>query len=256
MLVVSLAGSLLLVGGSPEIPEPATTDEVPAPTGTAAEVPPPVDEFTPVAEPVAADTTAPEVASAGATPPRQNSFASAGPVEEDGSPVARAKPGQFGMQFTFGGLAPLSIAGINDLGVGRLLFSEIGFRRVTERLIIPFSIGAGVFHHSIEGGSKQNDFGLAASVGVLKPFRVWRRISPYFGGMFHVHYVDPTGPDNWLVNVAIGPTIGTEFYIGHRVSLLFQADARVGINAFDGLTQVSAATSLAAGGQTGLVFYF
>ena len=170
--------------------------------------------------------------------------------------VRRAEAGDWGMQFTFGGLAPLSIAGVRDLGVNRLLVTELGFRRVTENWIIPFSIGAGVFHHNPDDGSSQNDAGLSASFGLLKPFRVWRRISPYAGGMFHFHYLDPTGANNWLVNVSIGPVIGTEFYVGDRVSLLFQGQFDVGINAFDGLTQVHASTSLAAGGQTGLVFYF
>lgn len=251
MVVVAIAG---LLSTSPELPEPTPVAETPAPVEAEPTPVEPAPVDAPVAAPIA--PTPPPAEIDDEVAPRKKRFASDGPAEEDGSPVERAKPGHWGMQFTFGGLAPLSIAGINDLGVGRLLFSEIGFRRVTQNLIIPFSIGAGVFHHAVDGGSKQNDFGLAASVGVLKPFRVWRRISPYVGGTFHLHYVDPTGPDNWLVNVSIGPTIGTEFYIGHRVSLLFQADARLGINAFDGATQVSAATSLTAGGQTGLVFYF
>jgi len=176
---------------------------------------------------------------------------------DDDSPVDRAEDGMWAMQFTFGGLAPLSIAGINDYGVNRLLFTELGFRRVFKRVILPFSVGAGVFHHNPDGaGGSQNDAGLAATVGVLVPFRVWRRISPYAGGQFHLHYLDPTGDNNWLVNVALGPVLGIEFYIAHRVSLLFQGQALVGINIFDGLTQVAAATSIMAGGQTGLIFYF
>lgn len=162
----------------------------------------------------------------------------------------------WGMQFTFGGLGPLSIGGINDHGVNRLLFTELGFRRVFPRVIIPFSVGAGIFHHNPESGSSQNDAGLAATVGVLVPFRVWRRISPYAGGQVQLQYLDPTGDNNWLVNLGLGPVIGIEFYIAHRVSLLFQGQALIGINIFDGLTQVNAATSLMAGGQTGLIFYF
>ena len=116
--------------------------------------------------------------------------------------------------------------------------------------------GAGVFHHNPDEGGKQNDAGIAASVGILKPFRVWRRISPYAGGIVRFAYLDPTGDNNWLVNLAIGAVIGTEFYVGDRVSLLFQGQLDVGANIFDGLTQVRAATSIAAGGQTGIVFYF
>ena len=44
--------------------------------------------------------------------------------------MARFEPGQWGMQFTFGGLAPLTVAGLRDFGINRLTFTELGFRRV------------------------------------------------------------------------------------------------------------------------------
>jgi hypothetical protein len=252
-LVVCLS-SLAFGGVQPTLPEP-----------TAA----PAD---PVAEPVPEPTPEPEPAPVLAAPPEpvtatDDESATRRDDDDDdddddderdgrGRKIERAKPGHWGMQFTFGGLAPLSIAGIRDHGVYRLLMTELGFRYVADKVIVPFSVGAGVFHHNPNQGSKQNDAGLSASVGVLKPFRVWRRISPYFGGMFHLHYLDPTGDNNWLFNVAVGPVIGTEFYVGDRVSLLFQGQLDVGINMLDAVTQVRASTSLAAGGQTGLVFYF
>jgi hypothetical protein len=175
----------------------------------------------------------------------------------DTSPVVRAQDGNWGMQFTFGGLAPLSIAGVPDRGVNRLLFSELGFRRMFKNgWALPFSIGAGVFHHEPDGASAQNDVGLAGSVGIRKYFRIWRRIAPYVGGDLRLHYLDPTGDNNWMVGIGLGPVLGIEYFVGDRVSLLFQGEAVLGIAVFDGLTQVRAATQVAAGGQLGLLFYF
>lgn len=239
----------------PELPEPGTAAE-PTPTPTSEPG---------SGEPVATPEPEPEPEPESEPAPRHREVdderaprASDDDDERDsrGRKIERAEPGHWGMQFTFGGLAPLSIAGIRDHGVNRLLLTELGFRYVTKRVIIPFSLGAGVFHHSPDEGGKQNDAGLSGSVGVLLPFRVWRRISPYAGGMLHLHYLDPTGDNNWLFNISIGPVIGTEFYIGDRVSLLFQGQLDIGITVLDAITQLRAATSLAAGGQTGLVFYF
>jgi hypothetical protein len=265
-LAVCFAWQSFVVGAAPTLPLPEdVAASEPAPASEPATEPAAVDE---PAAPSPFDGPAPPAAETppAAAPARDTEVAPRAEDRDDDDDdddtrgrrrtVRRAGEGDWGMQFTFGGLAPLSIAGIRDHGVNRLLMTELGFRRVTENFIIPFSIGAGVFHHNPEEGNAQNDAGLAASVGILKPFRVWRRISPYAGGMLHLHYLDPTGDNNWLVNFSIGPVIGTEFYIGDRVSLLFQGQFDVGANVFDGLTQVRAATSIAAGGQTGLVFYF
>jgi hypothetical protein len=261
--MVQLAVVLALQSSSfvyaPALPEPATdplaSEPVPEPT------PEPTPEATPdpTPEPTAEPTPEPSVAATDdESAPRAAPRGGDDDDDDDGPrrTVRRAEQGDWGMQFTFGGLAPLSIAGVRDHGVNRLLMTELGFRRVTENFIIPFSIGAGVFHHNPDEGGTQNDAGLAVSFGILKPFRVWRRISPYGGGMLHFHYLDPTGDNNWLVNLSIAPVIGTEFYVGDRVSLLFQGQIDIGANIFDGLTQVRAATSIAAGGQTGLIFYF
>jgi hypothetical protein len=127
---------------------------------------------------------------------------------------------------------------------------------INDKWVIPFGIGAGVFHHEPDSGPAQNDVGLSASVGALRSFRVWRRIAPYVGGNLHIHYLDPTGDNNWLVALGFGPVIGIEYFFRDRVSLLLQGQAMVGLNIFDGLLQVQAATQIAAGGQMGLVFYF
>lgn len=242
---------------APALPEPGATEPEP--------IAEPQPDPQPQPEPVPEPELAPEPTPPPATPVAARDDERAPSVDDDREtkdewgdrrPVRRGESGDWAMQFTFGGLAPLSVGGIGDFGVNRLLITELGFRRVLDKVIIPFSIGAGVFHHNPDGAGKQNDAGLAATVGVLVPFRVWRRISPYAGGQFHLHYLDPTGNNNWLVNVSLGPVLGIEVYVHDRISLLFQGMATLGINVFDGLTQVSAATALMAGGNSGLVFYF
>ncbi|MBK8234938.1 MAG: hypothetical protein IPK74_05240 [Deltaproteobacteria bacterium] len=256
---------MLGTGGAspPELPDSGTTPTVSQPAVTATTEPAAEVESTAAASPAepapraAEPADTPVVASAAtdgdARPPEASTRARGdGPRRN----VRRGEPGDWGMQFTFGGLAPLSIAGIRDHGINRLLMTELGFRRVTKPLIVQFSLGAGVFNHSPREGESENDAGISASLALLRPFRVWRRISPYAGGMLHFHYVDPDGRANWMFNFSFGPVIGTEFYIGDRVSLLFQGQADLGITAFHGLMQVRAATSISAGGQTGLIFYF
>jgi hypothetical protein len=234
-------------------PDPFSPDD---PDPTAVPDPTIAPEPTPTPQPTAAAVDT-EVA------PRAASTAAADDAAEpDTKPVVRSREGLWAMQFTFGGLAPMSIGGINDYGINRLFMTELGFRRVFRNgWTLPFSIGAGVFHHNPEDQEgidtpNQNDVGLAATVGILKSFRVWRRIAPYGGGQFHLHYLDPTGDNNWNVGLGIGPVLGIEYYVGDRVSLLLQGQAILGFQIFDGLLQVSAATQISAGGQTGLVFYF
>jgi hypothetical protein len=176
-------------------------------------------------------------------------------VDQEKKLVTR-QPGDWGMTFTFGGLAPMSIAGINDFTINRLLFSELGFRAVLKRVVIPFSVGAGFFSHRPENGGDLGDVGVAASVAVLADFRVRRRIKPHAGGALHLHYVDPSGRSNYLFNFSFGPVIGIEYFFASRVSLLLQGKLNVGFNVLDGLTQIDFGTIVAAGGQMGLTFYF
>ena len=161
------------------------------------------------------------------------------------------------MQFTFGGLAPMSVAGIDDFTVDRLLFSELGVRRALPRgWAIPFSVGIGVFHQDPAQGEDETDVGLSASVGFRRSFRVWRRIAPYFGADLRVTYLDPAGTNDWLVGLSLGPNLGIEYFFADRASLLLQGDISVNLNIYDGLVQVRTATQVSGGGQMGLVFYF
>jgi hypothetical protein len=255
-LLVALAAPPTLPPDRTAAAEPAAEPSDPAVPAEPSE-PALVD---PTSEPTAEPQPTPEPVVT-PTPASDDEVAPREEVDEDekdaDGPVSRFEAGQWGMQFTFGGLAPMSVGGVRDFGVNRLLFSEIGFRRVlSNQWVIPFSIGAGVFHHNADAGDSQNDVGIAASVGVQRYFRVWRRIAPHVGGRMRIDYSEPNGRSNWRFGFGIGPVLGIEYFVGDRVSLTMQGEALVGLYAFDGLLQVEAATRLDAGGQMGLVFYF
>lgn len=231
----------------PDLTPPFDVPPAAAPPGGTSTAPPAAAPAATVAAP--APSPAPGVAAA----------APVGPTElPDTKPVVRAGPGNWGMTFIFGGLAPLSVAGLGDQSLADgLIFTEIGVRRVFKRVVVPFSFGAGVTRRQTTGESKPAvSAGLSASVAVLRGFRVWRRIAPYFGGFLHTHYVDAAGPNNWLVNVSVGPILGIEYYLGDRVSLYGQGIVGVGPSFSKYSVQWVARTAIAAGGQLGLTFYF
>lgn len=248
-LSVAFALSLMLTqpeaaaGGAVAVPAWQPTSEVQA-------QPEPV--ATPAPEPVTAPPT-PAPTPPPATPQPQP----VGPNPPDTQPVVRAAPGNWGMTFIFGGLAPLSIGGLGDLPLtDSLMFTEIGVRRVFKRVVIPFSFGAGVAHKKTQGESPVYSAGFSASVAVLKGFRVWRRIAPYAGAFLHTHFIDSRGPGNWLFNVTVGPILGIEYYLADRVSLYGQGIFGVGPSIGKGTVDFVARAAMAAGGQLGLTFYF
>ncbi|MBL9103521.1 MAG: hypothetical protein JNL82_21420 [Myxococcales bacterium] len=207
----------------------------------------PIATPTPAAAPVttSAPTPAPAPPAASQSPP------------PDTQPVVRAAPGNWGMTFIFGGLAPLSLAGSDQSFGDGLLFTEIGVRRVFKRFVLPFSFGAGVARVQTPGqATPATAAGISASVAILKGFRVWRRIAPYFGAFLHTHYVHPPGPGNYLVNISVGPILGIEYFIADRVSLYGQGVVPIGPDITRSGVSVTARTAVAAGGQLGLTFYF
>ena len=257
-----LLGLLLCIAGPDAEPEPPDLPEEPAePEEPEA---PEEPEEPAVPEPAATPQPAPAPAST-TTPVFQATDTEAAPLaarsddddDDDGErKVKTREDGDWAMSFVFGGLAPMSISGINDFTVNRLLFSELGFRKVLPKVVIPFSVGAGVFSHRPSGTSSLGDVGLAASFAVLADFRRGKRVIPHAGAALHLHYVEPSGPSNYLINIALGPVIGIEYFFASRVSLLLQGKLNIGFNILDGLTQVDVATLVAAGGQMGLSFYF
>jgi hypothetical protein len=173
------------------------------------------------------------------------------------------------MSFAFGGLAPLSIAGLNDLKVNNLIFTEVGVRAVLPQIVIPFSFGFGTAVNAPQGAGTTTDFGISASVAVLKGFRVWRWIAPYFGGAFHLQYTQPGGTSQYDVNLSLGPLLGIEFFIADRVSLFMQGVLLIGLDFANAnatvppaapnyvqTTTFSMQTVISGGGQMGLTFYF
>jgi hypothetical protein len=250
ILVASTAMGLALTAVQAALSPPDTTPPFDVPPAAAA----------PVAAAASEPASAPAAPAPTASPgPGVTAPTPVGPTElPDTKPVVRAGPGNWGMTFIFGGLAPLSVAGLGNQALADgLIFTEIGVRRVFERVVVPFSFGAGVTHRQTAGASKPTvSAGLSASVAVLKGFRVWRRIAPYFGGFLHTHYVDAAGPNNWLVNVSVGPILGIEYYLGDRVSLYGQGIVGIGPSFGKDTVQWVARTAIAAGGQLGLTFYF
>lgn len=254
--------TLLALALSSAPPEAATSDSSdsaiaawqPAAEPSAAESPVSPDSST-IATPEPAATTA-------AAPPSPSTSASApAPADDkppDTRPVVRAAPGNWGMTFIFGGLGPLSVAGHGDQPLADgLMFTEIGVRRVFKRFVLPFSFGAGITHRTREGTTRPEvSAGVSGSIAVLKGFRVWRRIAPYTGAFLHVHYIDAPGPDNWLVNLSVGPILGIEYYLADRVSLYGQGVFAIGPDITRQSVQVVARAMMAAGGQLGLTFYF
>ncbi|WAS94591.1 hypothetical protein [Nannocystis punicea] len=218
----------------------------------------------PVDSPVSGDsssTATPEPASVATAPPAATPSppAPAGDGKlPDTQPVVRAAPGNWGMTFIFGGLGPLSVAGLGDQPLADgMMFTEIGVRRVFKKFVLPFSFGAGITHRTREGTSRPEvSAGVSGSIAVLKGFRVWRRIAPYTGAFLHVHYLDSPGPNNWLVNLSVGPILGIEYFLADRVSLYGQGIIGIGPQFTRQSVQFVARAMMAAGGQLGLTFYF
>jgi len=236
-------------------PLPTLTATSAAPVAPVAPIAP-----TPVAaSPVAPVAPPPPVAPATVAPPPAVPAPVVTPAQPpDTQPVLRAAPGNWGMTFIFGGLAPLSLGGLGDRKIGDgLLFTEIGVRRVFKRVVIPFSFGAGISRAQPDGTTaKTTSAGVSASIAVLKGFRVWRRIAPYWGAFFHTHYIHSGGAGNWLLNFSVGPILGIEYFLADRVSLYGQGIFGIGPDITRSTVSVNASSAIAAGGQLGLTFYF
>lgn len=191
--------------------------------------------------------------------PATSSTTTSGPPDD--ATVVRAAPGNWAFSFLFGGLGNMNVSGQTNLKVNNLLFTEFGARAVLGSIIIPFSAGLAIGANVPKMGDTATDFGLSATVGVVKTFRVWRRIVPQFGGSFHFHYLDPATPGgaantDWQVGLSLGPVLGVEYYIADRLSLLAQGTFQFGIAITDPVAAVSLGTSISGGGQLGLNFYF
>jgi opacity protein-like surface antigen len=263
-LVVAAVSFLLLSGGAaraqvdqpPPAPVP-TPAPAPAPAPLPAPPPPPPPPPPAPAAPPPAAPAAPAPAPAVAT------------RLPDDSPVVRAKGGDLGFFFRFGGLASLD-NGNNGRTVNGLVLTQVGLKlAISDKLMIPIYFGTGLQHSSLgdcPDGSDctSTDAGIEAGAGFEYHFRIWRRISPFVGASLGLGYVNPSGNDNWNLGVGFGPSVGVEYYIADRVSLtaqylmVFQLAYQKGAATLIGSD--SAVTTFAfqtlAGGALNLTYYF
>jgi hypothetical protein len=153
--------------------------------------------------------------------------APAAPTTNPDEPAVRAAAGNMGMYFRFGGLATLMAEG-NTRNVGPLAFSQIGIKFVlSENWMVPLYFSTGIRLDSVENPPDPSDpdsgetanWGLEVGSGFEYHFRIWRRISPFFGVNVGIGFEDPTGETNLKIGVGLGPILGVEYYIADRVSL-------------------------------------
>jgi opacity protein-like surface antigen len=161
-----------------------------------------------------------------------------------------------GMYFRFGGLATL-VHTNNARNVGTLVFNQVGMKYVfSEKLMLPFWFGTGV-RVDADGGTSTN-FGVDLGVGLEYHFRIWRRISPFFGGGLGFDVEKPSGENNARFGFGLGPVLGVEYYIADRLSLMAQYMFIIQIAyqsmPIDSVTSFGLATL--AGGAVNITYYF
>jgi hypothetical protein len=189
-------------------PQPAATQPIPPP-------PPPPPPVRPA--PPAMDREEPRRPPP--PPPPQSEM-------PDGSPVVRAVGGNMGLFFRFGGLANLFATGNSRTvssgaaGSEALVITQVGMKFVRdEHWIFPIYFGSSVRLSSPEKGDSRADWGLDLGGGFEYHFRIWRRISPFVGMNLGIGLTDPSGDNNFIFGVGLGPSLGIEYYIADRVSL-------------------------------------
>ena len=164
----------------------------------------------------------PEPTPATPTPPLPHVVKPAAPTQNPEQPVVRAKGKNMGMFFRFGGLATMSMTGSSSTTTGALITNEIGIKFVfSEKFILPIFFGFGLLVTSpaADGAESMTDWNLGLGVGAEYHFRIWRRISPFIGGLFKFGFTDQDGDENLIFGLALGPQLGVEYYIADRVSL-------------------------------------
>ncbi len=174
----------------------------------------------------------------------------------DESPVVRAARGDVGMFFKFAGLATMG-ADNPAPDVAGFIYHQVGVKfALSRRWMLPVFFGVGVNVHSPEGpAGKDVDWGMMLGTGFEYHFRIWRRISPFFGATVAFEFNDPRGSGNFRFATGLGPQLGIEFFWADRSSLtaFYEMQLRI-VRLEDAYTDVSLRT--AAGGGLILTFYF
>lgn len=282
LIILGLGGEAAAQGDQPPIgdqPTPTPTTPTPPPTttpppATTPPPPPPITAPPQTPPPTAGDREDPPGAPVRVAAPAP--VAPAAPAADPDAPVVRAAAGNMGMYFRFGGLATLLADG-NTRNVGPVAFTQVGLKFVlSESWMVPLYFSTGIRLDSVENAPDPNDadsgeetnWGLEVGSGFEYHFRVWRRISPFFGLNVGVGFEDPTGEDNLKFGVGLGPILGVEYYIGDRVSLtaMYMVVIQIGYQEQPGaqgpfgptdsndLTTFSFTTM--AGGALNLTYYF
>ena len=185
---------------------------------------PPPEDPPPITAPAQGQDTEPPPAPAPRPRPyRRPARAAANPggANPIAGPVVRAEGGNIGMYFLFGGLAGLTHSNV-ERNIGALLFNRVGVKfAFSEKWMLPIWFGTGLRVDSVDapGVDATTDWGIDLGVGFEYHFRIWRRISPFFGAGLGFDIQDQTGSDNIRFGMGLGPTLGVEYYIGDRLSL-------------------------------------
>jgi hypothetical protein len=170
--------------------------------------------------------------------------------------VVRALDGNWGMAFTFGGLATMTAGNRTD-AVGGLLVTQVSMRAVmSEKLIFPMFVGFGARVLKPDNTDASSDVGFRVGGGIEYHFRIWRRISPFVGGNIAISLAEPSGDSNWIFGLELMPTLGIEYYVFDRVSLIAQYFFAIQFQFTDNVFTFTNGTQTQAGGALSLVFYF
>ena len=257
LLALVLLAAPAAVWAQEDQPPPTTPPPPPTSSGDTEEPPPP-PKLAPSTPKRTVTATNTKVAAAATSPD---------------SPVVRAVDGNWGLFFLFGGLATLSSDNVSR-NVAGLILTRVGMRYVLkENFIIPMYLGFGsnVATHDDDDNNtddSRTNVGFELGGGIEYHFRIWRRISPFVGAGLGFRMEEPTGDENWLFGLGLGPNLGVEYYIADRVSLIaqyyftFQFLFQRAYQGIDSQGNTTYTTDFAfqlntlAGGSLSLVFYF
>jgi hypothetical protein len=144
---------------------------------------------------------------------------------DDASPVVRAsgEEGNMGLFFRFGGLATMTATGDNQGANDGVMNAQLGLKFVmSEKIMVPLFFGMGIVHKKVTDQDGTTGFSMDFGAGVEYHFRIWRRLSPFFGAILKLGFYDKTSDsdaEDLSIRFHVGPTIGMEYYIADRVSL-------------------------------------
>jgi len=201
-------------------------------------------------------------------------------VAEDDAPVVRATgdEGNMGLFFRVGGLGELAATG-DSQGENKGVFnSQIGLKFVmSESFMLPIFFGMGVVMTKANpDADSETGFSMDFGVGFEYHFRIWRRLSPFFGATMKLGFYDPKSNDadekveDLSIRFHMGPVLGVEYYIADRVSIAVAYMLMITLYAdtvnkedgtkttFDFSTKsgLDVAAAADSGGQLTVTFYF